>query len=241
MSPFQKTKKRALHLSRRARMQKNPIPWILILLISGALFYQIAPDYKEWNQKKAEIKILAPKNIELDKESSELADKKRNLENKFTEAAKKNASLEEQLFPKKIDSSKIAQIFEIYGLLLDPQTQSLKKRRSVFEIKTLAIGNTSPKKNSKYSITPINMNLDIDKNNLKKLLTFLRDNKISDKLRDKIVDQATEGDASINFLENNILPVNTISSLSLDKVDSKDYSYTEIYNVQLQIVLYSQQ
>ncbi len=235
--PINSIKKRTLHRSRQSKMRNNPIPWVILFIFSGVLIYIGAPKYSEWNQKKSEIQILTPQNDELLDEKDNLLERKNKLKNQFNKAAELNANLEEQLFPQKISSSKVAQVFEIYSLLL----KEAGGRSAVVDLKSLNIGSTSPQKGENYSTTSVNINIDIDKTNFKRFLTFIQNNKISNKLKDAIISKSSKANPSIDFLENNILPIGTVSAIGINKIESKQYSSRiEVFNVQLQLLLYSQ-
>ncbi len=230
-------KKPSLKLSRKDQLKRNPIPWILLFIVCGGLIYFLLPDYSSWNEKKAEIKTLEPQNIKLQENKESLQDELAIVEAEFNEKAGDFLVKEKQIFPEKITPSTVAQIIEIYSILLQRNSAST----SEMDLKSLNIGKSTIVPGKSYAETQISASFLADEATFKKFIKFMQSGEISDELRNKVVNRRNKGDAaSIEFLDNNRLPISNIRSVNVSENKSDFEGGAPTYNIQMQLVVFSQ-
>ncbi len=229
-------KNRKQTLSRQEKIRRNPIPWVVVYIICIGILYFIYGDIGSWLSKRSEIGDLEPSNAQMETRKKTVQAKKAEVETQFNDQAAEFLREEKQLFPEHIDTSRIAQIIEIYSILLQRNSSS----SSVVELSSLNVGLTTPAETANFDETPLNLSLTLDKVSFKKYIKFLQDGKVADELRNRVISRKNKGDAaSIEFLENNRLPIMSIRSINMTEDRSSVDRPLQTYNVQMQVVLYS--
>jgi len=219
--------------SRKARMRRNPIPWIVLLLLAVALWGSILiPKYSEWQQKinDNESLTLQVKSLQLTTEVKSL--KLEQIEAEFNLIAGPYLVREKQWFPKELDTGKIVKILELYALQLENLDSVYKD--SKFQLTKVTFGKTQATKKEPHSLTDFSLNFKTDEENFEDFLLFLQSGELSEKL--KIGKKKGQIElVDYKFLENNILPLVHINSIktTLDKKDNT-------LNVQLKAIFFSQ-
>lgn len=224
-----------LRLSRRDRLRKNPIPWILILgVVAFFSFFYNLPMYEQWKQKKADVSLWSPQMEELQNTNDIL---KRRLQEKTVEFDRKSKDLaqrEIQIFPKEIDTKKIIRVLELYALTLE--ILDSPSRDSKFLLESVAFNGTT--KYQMFQAEQVRLNFTSDWENLREFITFLQTRKLSDRFtlgkQYGFVDQSVYA-----YLENNLLPMTRILDISFDEDTDKD-SGLPVLKVAMRIELFYQ-
>lgn len=223
--------------TRKELMQKSPIPWTVLLVITlgvGALL--VWPNASDWMSKQSEIKSMETEIPQLEANKQNLSLEKDVLELAFKDKAEPFIKLADQRFPTEIDGTKIAQIIEIYSVLM-----KVNYRSNTLELNSLSVGTTQNVDGENYAETSVSLNLLIDREMLKEVIQFLKTSRIPDELRNKVISSGGGETASIEFLNLSKLPVGRINSLSLNEERGRNQESTiDVYNAQLQVFFYSE-
>lgn len=235
-----KTNNRKLKLSRKELMQRNPVIWIAILTFTTLWFaLSLFPDIQNWQSQKAENQDLISKNEVLQKEADQLQIEANKLSINLQESAKDFSVEESQRFPDLIETDKIAKILETYTWLLNQKHGG----RGGAEIQTLSFSGTKVVENQPYYQTNGNLSINITKQGLQDFIYFLKNGKYDPTLRDALKNFGDEyffSDLKVNFdfLDNNLLPINHITSLTINESKSED-PRKEVYKIQMQVDFFS--
>lgn len=236
LNPVAKKNSGAKH-TRKELMSKSPVPWLVIIfatLVAGA--FLIYPNANEWNTKRAELKnmeILIP---QLESENQALSIEKESIDEDFKEKAKPYIAIADQRFPTEIDTTKVAQILEMYAILMQ-----VNYRSNTFKINALSVGAPRNVDGAPFAETSVSINAIIDRVMLEEFIAFLKTSQITNDLENKVIASGGGETASIEFLKLNQLPVGRINSLSLNEERSQSTATNkEVYNAQLQVLFYSE-
>jgi|GEM_PF-5790226 len=222
--------------TRKELMQKSPIPWAVLLVVTlGAAGFLVWPNAADWMEKRETIKQMDTQIPQLESQKNNLNQTKNDLEVAFTDKAAPFIKTSEQRFPQLVDGTNVAQIIEIYSILMKTNYRS-----NTLDLKSLAVGKTQNVDGASYAETSVNINVVVDREMLEEFIGFIKRSHISDELRNKVIASGGGETASIEFLTLNKLPVARINMLSLNEESKKDKNNTEsIYNAQLQVFFYS--
>jgi len=232
-----KKQAKSLKLTRRQQWRRNPIPWAVLLIITLAIGgIWVLPNYLTWSDQKSKISNFATENQQLETRT-ETQKKIRNQEQeKFDQLAKGTLSVESQRFPETINTNKIAKILEIYTLQLN------LSRKTYAELKTISFSTTRPSNTSDYFEMPITVSLLIDKDSFERYVEFLQTGIYDQQLTVDTISPENKGEtAALEFLDNNLLPLLHIRSISFTEDGELSETFPkEVYSVQLQLSLFSQ-
>lgn len=225
--------------TRKELMNKSPIPWIVILVITsvaGGFF--VYPSASDWLEKTGSIKDMEDNQPKLKSEKEALTLEKDTLSQAFTDKAKPYIKIADQRFPVEIDSTKVAQIMEIYTILMQ-----INNRGNQIELTSLSLSQPRNVDGLPFAETMMNLNLVIDREMLEEFVAFIQTGEIGTKLENDVIESGGGETASIEFLRMNKLPVATINSMSLneDRSSSEEASNAkEVFNTQIQVLFYSE-
>lgn len=223
--------------TRKELMQKSPIPWIVLLVITlAAAGILVWPNASDWMSKQAEITEMETLIPQLESEQNNLTQTKNDLDVAFNDKAAPYIKTAKQRFPETIDGTTIAQIIEIYSILM-----KVNYRANTIELKSLAVGKTQNVDGKNYAETSANINIVVDREMLEEFVTFVKESHVSEELRNKVIASGGGENASIEFLTLNKLPVGRINMLSLNEENKANDRNTEsTYNAQMQVFFYSE-
>jgi len=225
--------------TRKELMNKSPIPWLVILVITsvgGGLF--VYPDASNWLEKNASIKEMEDALPKLKAEKEALSLKKDELSQAFSDKAKPFIEIANQRFPVEIDATTITQIMEIYTILMQ-----VNNRGNQIELTSLSISQPKNVDGLPFAETMMNLNIVVDREMLQEFISFIQTGEISNELENKVIENGGGETASIEFLKLNKLPVATINSLSLNenRANSEESSNAkEVFSTQIQVLFYSE-
>ncbi|MCF7812296.1 hypothetical protein K9M59_01690 [Candidatus Gracilibacteria bacterium] len=233
------TKKRS-KLSTHEKLKKNPLPWIILLVLCMVLIFTTGfPLFMEWQEKKSEINMLETSVMQLQTENELKKREKEAKEIEFNLIAGPHLEGEKQLFPEEIDAAKIARILELYALQLE--NMDTQTRNSYFQLSKVSFGHTTPIKNKNYSSTDTTLSFTSDRENLETFVRFLQTGKLSERFKTgKEREQITLVD--YKYLEDNLLPIAHIDALKIasHQGDAKKLGIPEFFEVQAKIIFFSQ-
>jgi hypothetical protein len=234
--------------TRKELMNKSPIPWIVIIVaftILGGVF--VFPDATTWLSQRDSVNELSDSIPVLESEKQALSNEKGNLDEDFLKLTQGEVNeegviaidynkLANQRFPDSVDTTRVAQIMEIYSVLMQKMN-----RGNDIKLSSLSINQAQNIDGLPYAQNSMSLNMTIDRTMLKELIAFIQTGEITNELENKVIQTARGEGASIEFLKDNKLPVATIASLSLNEsTNLDDLSSREIYSAQIQVFLYSQ-
>lgn len=232
-------KKKGPSITRQDLLKKSPIPWAVLLGITAiGAGLMVWPNASDWMQKQKDIETMVKNLPALEAKKQQLSNQKEELESEFSEKSSEFVKIADQRFPETIDVTKLAQILEIYSILVKSNYQPIKTLE-------LASISTSPARNvdgANYAQTPVSLNLVADRETFKEFLIFLRSSQIPDELRNLVISSGGGDTASLEFLNANRLPVSRIETLSMNEERGRDEGggTNSTYNTQLQLFFYSQ-
>ena len=227
---------RKLKLSRREHMRRNPVIWIGLLAISlicGGVY--VIPNSLDWQSKNSRTDQLELANTTLEKAHKEGQIEINRSSQEFKESAKDFLAVEAQLLPATIQTDLIAQVIEVYALTLE----KTGKQGSV-EIRSINFGSTLPVEGKGYYETSANLSISITQNNLKKLIEFLQNGTYDQSLYSRFEnrdDFFSEIKMNFDFLDRNLMPLNHVSSISVNQ--KKDKNIRNLVSVEMQLSFFS--
>ncbi len=224
--------------SRKELMNKSPIPWLVLIVITLiASAFAIYPNAQEWMEKKAELKEMVTLIPQLESEKQSLTSEKDQLNEAFKDKARPYVQRADQRFPVTIDPTTMAQTIEIYSILMERNYVN-----NQFELNSLNVGQPKNVDGSPYAESAVNMSVVVDRVMLAELIEFIQTGVVTNDLQKKVIESGGGETASIEFLKSNLLPVGIINSISLNEETGDEDSRVKIpvYNVQLQILFYSE-
>lgn len=223
--------------SRKELMNKSPIPWVVVIvitLIAGAVL--IWPNISDWTEKRGELKEMETLIPQLESSNQTLTNDRDLLNNTFKEKAKPYIQIADQRFPVEINTTTITQVLEMYAILM-----KVNYRSNDFELKSLSVARPTNVDGLPFAESSVNISVKIDREMLEEFIAFLQTGEITNDLENKVLASGGGETASIEFLKLNKLPVATINSLSLNEERSQNESANkEVYNAQLQVLFYSE-
>lgn len=227
-------KNKSFQASRKELMKSSPIPWLVLLIATLiAAAFLIWPNASDWMEKTKELKAMETDIPTLEQERQSLTNKLNDLNKAFDTKAEEYLLVADQRFPEEIDTAKLAQIVEIYAILMD-----VHYRSNTMKLNSLSVGSTQNVDGAGYAETSVNINVLLDREMLENFIAFLKTSQVTNSLRNKILDS---DNASLNFLDLNKLPVGRINLLSLNEESSRDKANAQTnYNAQIQVFFYSQ-
>ena len=225
-------------VTRKEIMQRSPVPWAVLLGITLiAAGFLVWPNASAWLEQSGAIKDMETEIPQLEVDKQSLTIQKDELEIDFNEKAEPFLKVADQRFPEIVDTTTIAQILEIYAILMKVNYRSNK-----FELNSVAVSGAQNVDGANYAETSVNLNVQVDRPMLEALIKFLQTSRVTDELRNKVIASGGGETASIEFLNLNKLPVGKVNSLTLNEERSRDdaESGSDQYNVQVQALFYSQ-
>jgi len=224
-------------LSRQEKTQRNPIVWIILLVLTLCfLGLLVLPKFMDWQHKKNEIQNLETKITSFQKENIIMKQKTEEKEIEFNLAASPYLTREKQIFPEKIDIVKLAKILELYALQLENLDSKLHD--SYFELTKLNFSKSKQVKNKNYASSTASIVFSTDRQNLETFVHFLQTGKLSARLK-KGKENGQIQLVDYKFLEDNLLPISHINSIkAVPENKSKERSGN--LSVKLSISIFSQ-
>lgn len=226
-------KNRHLKLSRRDKMRKSPITWIILLVIViGIGVMKIFPQYSTWKEFKNDIIVMESKEVGLKEDYAISESSLKETTNNFHKEAAGALAEEIEVFPTEIDVYKIVQILEIFSIKLkDLRAQLLQD--SYFDLKSINIGQT--KKEKYYSTSSLNITFSSDEKNIRRFIKFLQSGEIPEEIKKLNSNDAIED----SFLEKHLMPLINIDSIGLSETTSKEKKSNKVFSVRIQATLFS--
>lgn len=229
-------------LSRQERMRRNPVPWIVLLIINvfaglNYVFPKIMHPSQGWLFQQKKIEELAPKVEKLKEEKPLKIEEFRQVREIFEEKKKPFVIKEDQIFPEYIDIEHLVRTLEIYALQLP-----LVERNSVFVLNSISFSEPqrdSSKKEGASVInaykTSANISFNCNEKNFREFIRYIQstDKKLSKRF------QKGFGNMSplvVEYLQNNLLPIAQIESINT----SKDKNNKDEMKVDMRISFFSQ-
>ena len=231
-----KKNEKKLKFSRKQKWRRNPAPWAALLAISiliGAI--SVVPDYIQWGSQKSNISKLSSANITLE---SEIETQKRLRDEEqiqFDKDASEDLIKESQRFPEKMSANMVSKILEIYALQIN------LSRRTFVDLKTMSFSNERPSPDGDFNETPVSISMSIDIESFKRLIKFIQTGKFEQQLVADTISAENKGETiALEFLEKNLLPWARINSMNITEDEANEDFPKTIYNVQMQVLLFSQ-
>ena len=153
-------------------------------------------------------------------------------EQSFNSIADEYRQKEQQIFPSKIDSGKIAKILELFSLQMENLDTLWED--SHFEINKISISNPIASKGKRYFKTPTIINFTSDEKNIHEFITFLQKQELPKEFFVGATDGRVEPTA-LQFLKDNLLPMIQIQSIKI----SPDKEKKDRFSVQLELMFFS--
>lgn len=230
-----KTNQKAPTLSRVDKWRRNPLPWIIIILVTGGLsFMFIWPMADDYLHKKTEITTFETENPTLEKKQENLQIEFDEIKAEFDEAASEIRQKENQIFPEAIDTNKIIKILELFSLVLTYDLDG----SSYFSLDTVNFAGNRPKKDQEYAQLMTTIKAVGTKKDINNFVDFIKTGEIP-KAVDKQVRSASDLTIDLQFLRQNLLPLASLNSIRINKYNSKN-TVKDLLSVELQVNFYSQ-
>jgi len=232
-----KSSEKTLKLSRRQKWRRNPIPWVVLLVITLLMIVtSVFPNATKWNDQKQNIKKFTTENTQLETRIDTQKKVRNQEQEKFDQLAKATLNEEAQRFPKIVNPNQVAKVLEIYALQLN------LSRKTFVDLKTLSFSNARPSRDGQYQEMPVSISVDIDEASLKRLINFLQTGAYDSQLTVDTISPENKGEtAALEFLDNNLLPLMHLNSINITKNEksSQDFPRT-VFSVQIQAAMFAQ-
>ncbi len=224
-------------LSRQEKTKRNPVVWIVLLVLTlSFLGLLVFPQFMNWQQKKNEIQNLESKIINFQKENILLKQETEKKEIEFNLAASPYLTREKQIFPEKINIVKLAKILELYALQLE--NLDSKIHDSYFELTKLNFTKSKQLKNKNYASSTVSIVFSTDRQNLETFVHFLQTGKLSARLK-KGKENGQIQLVDYKFLEDNLMPLSHINSIKATP-QTKQKGKSGNLSVKISISIFSQ-
>lgn len=229
---MQNIQNRKLKLSRRDKIRRNPLPWILLLVASVSIIvFYIFPQYITWKDKKNEIDNLSKINLNLESQNESKREKMNEIEVNFNNTKEEYIDIENKIFPEKIEVYEIVRILETFSILMK-NLESVLLKDSHFELESLNFGKT--KKTQGKSETTLRIKFSANDENIRKFVKYLQKGILpADFLK-------MESNTDLLYLEKHLLPLVNINSIKIaeEKESNKELQVPH-FSAQLELVLFS--
>ncbi len=218
------------------KWRKSPLPWIVFMgILLGVSFYFTNPIYTEWQKDRTALKTLKPDIAELEKEITQKEGVLTEIRNEFEGKAAESRERDVQIFPEKIDLSKIAKILELYGVLLEYGSEG-----DSFSLDSINfVQQATPKKGATHTITKATIRVTGSSEAVKFFMKFLKTGiipKVVTKDAGELADLLLEKE----FLKTNLLPVATIESVHVTEKEQDEFDDTKLTVADITVNFYSQ-
>jgi len=220
-------------LSHQQIMQRNPIGWIIIIVLCSIILgTKIVPKFFEWQKKSDSIKNYETFIPQIENENESLENKLTKVEQEFNAVADEYRQKEKQIFPTTIDPGKIAQILELFAL----QMENLDTlwQDSHFEVTKISIGKPMLIKEKRYFETSSTINFTSDEKNIYEFINFLQNQELPKEFLNGEKDGRVEPTV-LQFLKDNLLPIMQIQAIRI----SSEQDEEDRFAVQLEIKFFS--
>lgn len=223
---------RKLKLSRRDEIRRNPLPWIILLIISiSIIVFSLFPKYQSWQEKKEGIDNLTKTNLNLESQNESKREKKDEIERRFNETKESFVDIENQIFPNEIEEYKIVRILETFSILMK-NLESVLFKDSHFELESLTF--SKPKKVGEKTETNLNIKFSANDENIRQFVKYLQKGILPENFI------KMESNSDLLYLEDNLLPLMHINSIKISEEKSTNKELTvPHFSVQLQVILFS--
>jgi hypothetical protein len=234
-SRIQKLKQ--LKLSRMDRLRRNPIPWLLILMITAGIFFvSTFPVLTDWQKARDENQALSIENPRLETELQQTQQKLEIKKKELEVNIKSGEDVESQIFPPEISPSSAIKTLEIYSLLLNYGPNG-----PVFDLNSVNFQRTNKNEEFPYATTSINMELTGDPTSIRNFFIFLEQGAMSPE-HERYLESREEVSLDLQFIRQNKLPLARIKNIQyVPSTNNKsDRTNQELKSARVEIILYSQ-
>ncbi len=231
-----KFSKKAPKLSRADSWRRNPIPWLVLLFFIYSIGgYYIIPNGNKWITMRSEIKKFQEEEPELKSKRDNLNIEYEEIKNKYEELASETLKREQQIFPEKINLSKIAKILELYSLILAYDIDDT----NYFELASVNFSPPISDEDTPYKVTNTNIKIIGARTNIYNFITFLESGRIPKPIAQKMKNVA-DVSVDLRYLEQNLLPIATLDSIRINEYKSPEVDLNNLFSVEIQVKFYSQ-
>ncbi len=228
--------KRQQRLSLQERYKRNPVAWIVLLVLGALLWGTLTlPTFFEWQEKKVQVKNLTQQINQLQKASIKKKQEAEAKEIEFNNVAGPYLSEEKQIFPSKINVEKVTKILELYALQLE--NLDSRSRDSHFDLNKISFGASRREIGKMYASTDLTLSFSSDRENLETFVDFLQTGALSERFQAG-KEQGQISLVDYKFLEDNLLPLVHVESIN---ASAKENNSSEWFTVQMRAKLFSQQ
>lgn len=199
-------KKRIPKLSRQEKMKRNPIPWVVLIIICLIAFGLSFTKIIDWNAKRSQLGALTQEKNDLESEKSSLFEAVQALRTEYKEKAKDDLVIESQLLPNEVNTEKIIQV-------LETMLTSINK----VSLENVSFSTTTESPDGEYRQTAATLTFEAPAGSLKQIINYLQDP----------TNQPTRGETASDraFLDANVLPLTVIDSIALNEAQEGDGNY----------------
>jgi len=196
-------------LSRKEILQRNPLSWILLLLISFYLFFGFfLPQFIDWQKKFITLKKNEEKISGLQTENLSFQQTYDGLKKQFDLERAGFLQLEEFLFPQGIDIPKIIRTLEIFSIHHD----NFAPYGGTFQLEMIDLGKTTSSKEGNFSETSYSFKFLADYNSFRSFVFYLQKGELPERFDENQMEIISPGD--YQFLASRPLPLSYIDSLN---------------------------
>lgn len=229
-------KQKGPKLSRTDKWRRNPIPWIILLIVSAAISWNpIWPMSQDYLAKKKAVSEFKKSEPILQKKQEELQIKFDIAKADFDKAASDIQAKEKQLFPESIDTSKIIKILELYSLLLNFDING----QSQFSLESVNFSSSQLNQEAGYATLKASIRAIGTKEDINEFVDFLKTGEVPEEQAQKKEDE-TGLRIDLRFLNQNLLPLASLNSLRITQYSGPE-KRADLLSVELQVNFYSQQ
>lgn len=185
------------------------IIWLIALAIVLAFgIFRVLPTMIRWQETREKVALLEKETSLMELELKAEKTRHEEVQKKFQEEADPFLKEEKQLYPKKIDTNKIAKILELFSL-----NETIVNGRNSLIITNLTFGVSNDSKTQTQS-TRVSLSMESDSSSLRSFVQFLQSSDLPPSFETtKEQTRSPINTSEYQFLKNNLLPVVLIDSI----------------------------
>ncbi len=196
--------------SKKHTLEKH---WLILSgIFSVLIIFVLAPQFSTWKSLNKENETQKEKIEEIKADIDEKIKTKNAQEKKKRKLAGNEAATEDQVYPIKVDTQKIANILEIIAF----QTEYNGFQRSA-KLNLQNIRFSGSQKNNEAYYTKADISVDGDKASIQKFINFIKTGDSQAIIKKGIDEEVITSKDIIDTIENDLLPIATIERVQFNQ------------------------
>lgn len=191
-------------------MKKSPFPWIILLGAAVIIYFVfVFPKQNDWRDYNKTVGSIEDTFSINQQENSKKQNRENTLKEEFLAKFEEQQKLERQIFPEVFDGPKVVKILETVAASFDVMDSN---RESKFDLESITLGSTNVGED--YSVSTVQMRFTADRKSMNQFIQYLRTHQLPKEFPEALA-QGVLTEENYLFISGNLLPVATISNISM--------------------------